>query len=800
MQESHTPRIGKEEEINIFTNIANKYFPFWPLFVLMVLISLAGAWLYLRYATPVYEINASIMVKDEKKGLDEDKIQDALNMFGNKKIVENEIEVLKSRTLMEEVVKNLGLYAYVIEKGSFRDTVLYNQSPVSIKAVDADSILTSKKLIPFEMHSNGVVLDKIYYPYDSVVCTPWGSMQFNRSKNIRHSVKPLLIGFISLDDAVEALIKELDVSATSKQSTVIELNLKSSIPKKGEDIINNILVEYNQAALNDKNNLASKTLAFVDERLKIVTKELSGVEAEVERYKQKAGIVDLSEQGKVFLDIVKDNDGNISQSKLQLSMLDEVEKYVRSNREVTGIEKSTEWKTNGPTTAPALVGGSNPLLEKLIGDLYETEYKLVSAQKTNGSSSPLILSLKEQVNKIKPAILENLKNARKSLNAGLAVLNQNNNRFQSVLKTIPEKERSLLDISRQQTIKNDLYAFLLQKREETALSYSSAVADNRLIDKAKSTSKPISPVPMMIYLVGFAVGMIASISLLLLKEQFNQEILFRDEIEKATSVPVLAEIQFNPDNAGIVIKDGTRSVLAEQFRTLRTSLSYSGINGEDKKVIMLTSSMPNEGKSFLSLNLASSLSLTGKKVVLLEFDLRKPNLRKELQLSYQPGISEFIIKKAGYEALLQVIPQLPNVFFISSGIIPPNPSEMILHDRTKLLFDLLKKDFDYIVIDTPPMSLVTDASLLGKFADTTLYIIRHGKTPKAFLRMIDEIYQKKRLKNMNIVFNGIKNRGMVYRYNMYGKGYGYGYGEYIKEDRIVKKNSAFKKLAKYFTA
>lgn len=775
-----------EEDPNIFTIISQRYLPFWPLFILTITFSILGAWIYLRYTNPVYLIEASLLVKDEKKGLDESKIFDQLNVFGGKKIVENEIEILKSKTLMKEVVKELGLNVTVMEQGSFRNIELYDHSPVTIKIIQFDSIQDSKR-IELEWNQQFVILDKKSYPYDSTVNTPWGKLQFSKSQFSKLSFKRLFIMFSSLKTIAGVYSKAIDVSASSKQSTVIDLKLKISVARKGEDILNHLLAVYNKAALDDKNNIAAKTLAFVDERLKIVTKELSTVEEDVKNYKEKTGIVDLSTQGEVFLNAVQDNDKEISQVKLQLSVLESIEKYVK------GIKGNSN-------TVPALLGDTDPVLKSLLQSLYETELKLEAARRTSGENSPLVQSLNDQIQKIKPGVLENIQNLRRNLQASQIELDKNNSRYNGILKTVPSKEKALLEISRQQSIKNALYTFLLQKREETALSYSSAVPDSRLIDPGESTPTPIQPVPTFVYMIALVLGIVGAIIMILIKEQYNNQILFSDEIEKATDAPVIAEILYNTTGETIVIKDGKRSALAEQFRGLRTSLNYIGINGLDKKVIMITSSMPGEGKSFLAINLAASLSLTGKKVALLGFDLRKPKLHSELNLSSQPGITEFIVKKTDYESLAQPVPGLPNVFFIASGIIPPNPSELILHEKTAMLFDLLKKEYDYIVVDTPPVGPVTDAYLVAKYTDATLYVIRHDKTPKAFLKMINEIYLKQSLGKMNVIFNALKARGVAYgnSYGSYGKGYGYGYGEYIQEDKKIRNKSIFRKLTDFF--
>jgi len=386
------------------------------------------------------------------------------------------------------------------------------------------------------------------------------------------------------------------------------------------------------------------------------------------------------------------------------------------------------------------------------------------------AANPVLISVQDQIADIKPRVLESIRNQIKSTEAGINDIKNTSNRYASILQGLPNKEKELLSISRQQSIKNSIYTFLLQKREETALSYSSTVADSRVIDVAETGGSPVSPKRMMILGLGFAIAMVLGIAFVEIREMLNRNVMFRSEIEKLTRVPILGEIAFDQSQSSLVIAEGKRSFIAEQFRQLRTSLGYLGINSRKKK-IMITSSISGEGKSFITANLGVSLALIGKKVVILELDLRKPKLSDAFNVSRSKGISNYFIGDMEAEEIIKST-ETANLFIIPSGPVPPNPSELILNGRMLELLAYLETHFDYIIIDTAPINPVTDAFIISPMCDATLFVIRHGYTPRIQLQKLDDQNKIRELKNMAIIFNGVKNRG----YGNYGYGYGYGYG------------------------
>lgn len=769
--------IEKEEEqekISIgerLQNLAIRYLPWWPLFALLLVLGIVGGWVYLRYATPLYQIKASILIKDDKSGIDESKLLESLNIFGDKKNVENEIQVILSRTLATQVATELHLYAPIMQEGNIKDAPAFHSSPMIVEARYPDSMQApggdGKILFQYDSARGIVTIDKQPYKTGEWIRSPYGEIRFLDNPWYNHdpSDRQLYFTLANPEDVGLALLKNLEVTPVSKIASVINFVYTDEVPRRGKEILNTWIAAYNNAAIRDKNQLAANTLRFVDERLRYVVNELDSVEHGLERFRTKNKIIDLSAQGQLFLSNVSATDQKITEMNMQLAVLDKVEAYVLSK------------ESRDSAIVPATLGVTDPILLQSLQSLYELESKRIMLSAVTGANNAIIKGVEDQIAAVKPGILENIRNQRHNLEAGIHNLDLSNSRYNSILQTVPQKERELLNISRQQAIKNNIFTFLLQKREETALSYSSTVADSRVIDQAIADKIPVSPKRKLVWLAAIGLAFVLGIGFVESKEIFNRNISRRDEIEKHTTVPILGEIaQESISGSSIVIGQGRRSIAAEQFRHLRTSLGYLGINAR-KKRILVTSSISGEGKSFICANLGISLALAGKKVVLIELDLRKPKLSEVFNMSRETGITQYFISEKKEEDIIRSVPDQHGLSIISSGPLPPNPSELIMNGRLNELLAYLDQHFDFILIDTCPVSPVTDAYIISPLCDATLYIIRQGVTPRFYLKKMDEQLKIKPLKNMAIVFNGIKAGG-----GRYGYGYGYGYG-YTEETK-----------------
>jgi tyrosine-protein kinase Etk/Wzc len=753
---------------NVLNVIAFRYLPFWPIFVLTIFFSLLISYIYIHYQTPIYEANSTILLKDQKSGQMDGSVLEALGVSSSAKTVENELEILKSRTLMQQVVKNMGLYTQVYSKGALRDILIY-PNPVTFVAINPDLIKDSPNLlISFDEISKGkITIDGKQYLLGSTISTPYGAFVVSSPKNSIWGKGPVkgeyYLQIRSVKSAARGLSGALAVAPVGRQSSLIGLKFADQVPMRAEEILNALVDAYNKAGIDDKRTSTGNTLDFINERLILVTRELSNVEGEMQSYRTKEGFLDISEEGQAFLENVKANDQKYAGIQIQLDVLSQIEKYLVKKGAKAG-------------TVPSTLGITDPIFSQLLQNLYAAETELSTMRQTAGENSPAVISVQERINQIKISLLENLQTLRQNLNAQRKGLQNEINRNTGLLKTVPKKERAFIEISRQQAIKNNIYTLLLTKREEVALSRASAVPDSRIVNSAEAKGAPIKPLVFNIYLIGLTIGIVAGVGFVLITEQYNQEVLFRAEIERVTSVPVIAEILHDNSGKTLVIKDGSRTVIAEQFRALRTSLSFIGIHG-DKKVVLVTSSISGEGKSFTALNLAVSLALTGKKVAMLEFDLRKPKISKMLGIKLEPGISNYMAGIASYDDILRTMPDnsVQGLYILSAGAIPPNPTELMLNGKLDELMTKLRQDFDYILIDSPPIGLVTDAKILNRYVDASLYMVRHKYTPKRYLNLVENIHANNELNNINIIFNGLKTRG-VFGGSGYGAAYGYGSG------------------------
>ena len=751
-------------ETNQLVQVLQRYLPFWPLFFVTIGIGLTISWLRLRSQTRIYMASATVLLKDPQKGGGDSKVLDALNIFSEKKIVENEVIVLRSSLILEKVARELNLYASVYNQGRLRTEELYkDNSPVWFSALDKDSIVGGgKSYFSVDWKKNSIKIRNQSIPFDSTLTVGNSTYRVipNPGYNRNLTGKNYYVIFNSVAGAAGSIAGSLKINAISNVSTVLELKIETPAPEKGVDVLNKMFEVYNEEAIEDKNQIAARTLQFIGDRLNLVVGQLDSVEKNIQSYKTSQGVYDLGDQASNYLDNVRDLDKRSSEVEIQLDVLKEVKNYIGS-------------KGKKPGTVPSQLLINDPVLSGLLQKLYDSEFQLDKIRSMNGEKSDAVIIAEDAVGRIKRDISENLNNIETNLRAVKNNINSSIALNSGQLSQVPRKERGLLDISRQQAIKNNIYIFLLQKREETALSSAGTTPDLRVLEKGRAWG-PIKPVPKKFYLTGILLGLLAAVLFVLLKESLNRKILFRAEIEEKTKVPVLAEIMLTHSKDPIAIADGKKSVIAEQFRALRTNLAFMGLN-ENQKSLLVTSSISGEGKSFIAMNLALSLTLTGKKVGLMEMDLRKPKLSKYFGVPRDPGISNYLIGKVGIDEIIKTT-EYPNLFVVSAGHIPPNPTELIGTVKFKEMMGLLKEKFDYVIIDSTPIGLVTDSQLLAVFADSTIYIVRHDLTPKVFLRLIDDLYKQKKFNNMSIVFNGLKRRGFSFLNYGYGYSYGYGYG------------------------
>ncbi|MEJ7556677.1 MAG: polysaccharide biosynthesis tyrosine autokinase [Pedobacter sp.] len=729
--------------------------PYWPLFLSLFVVSIVGAWLYLQVTAPLYQSNARILI-NEHKGSDEMKTDEPMAAtLSTKQTVDNEREVLVSKPIITKVVNNLGLYAQVFEEGFLSKKLLYNDAPVKI-AVQNSMNLKSTDQIKFTGDASSISIDNVKYPYNQWTKTPYGMLRFSPgAARIQPDVKYSFV-LISPDKIVNSIAQNIKVSEANKLSTILDVAIMDENPQRGEDVLNTLMDVYSSEAIDQRNRLAANTQQFINQRLQSTEQELLEIESRLQKYRSSKGAIDVGTQGKLYLENVSVNDQKVGEINMQLSVLNQVENYVKS-RDLTG------------GIVPSTAGINDPGLSQMVKDIYELQLSSESLRKTTGENNPAMVSYRDQIEKIKPQILQNLRNQRASLSASRNNLSSTTNTYSSALSSMPETERNLVDINRQQQIKNGIYTFLLQKKEETALSYITNGSDSKIVSPASSSEFPVSPKRKMIYLASLFGAGILGLGFVTFKEGMRRNIMFQSEIQDLTQLPVIAEISTNTTGSQIVIGSKQRTLIAEQFRSLRTTLQYLGVNKKNKR-IMVTSAIAGEGKSFVSSNLAVSLAMTGKKVALLDFDLNHPTLHRKFNLKQSIGISEYLEDKADASEIIVPSGVNENLSLLLTGNLPADPAELILNGKAEELLNYLDGHFDVIIIDVPPVGPVSDAYILAPFCDATLFVVRHAYTPKVFVERIDENIKLNNLPNPAVVFNAVATRG-------YGKNnYGYGYG------------------------
>lgn len=758
---------SEEESVIDLRIIFLKFLNNWKIFAVCIILFVIAALVYVNFQSPIYKITGQILIKDDSKnplGAQND-VAKELNIFSTEKIIDNEIEIFKSYTIMDKVVKKLGLSTNYYKKDGFKNVpVFYSESPFQIVVFKADKRTYAEDWVVKILSDNKISLNGKEYVANVPVYTECGLIKINIvNKNKANFNKEYVFKTLPLNVAVQNYQQALAVSPASKNATVIELSIEDAIPERGIALVDNMIDAYNQAAIDDKNKFAANTLIFLDERLKLITGEVDSVESNVERYKSREGITDVTEESKSFLQTIQETDIKQSEIEIQLGVINNIERYLNSPDVLGG-------------KFPAVFGLDDLVLPELLKQLSELSLSKQALLKTTSEGNPKIQAINENIESLRVTIAENVRNIKQNLLAASSKLKSRSAEFEGVIRNIPAKEKGLISVTRQREIKNSIYEFLSQKREEAALSYASTVSDSRTIDLARSSDKPVKPKKAIIVLMAALLGLILPAVYIGLADVFDDKMGKKADIERIAKAPVLGEISYVKESSQLIVRDKPRSVVSEQIRSLRTNMQYLSNEGHPVQCILFTSSVSGEGKSFISLNLGASLALTESKVVILELDLRKPKLHSALSLTNTNGLSNYLIGKEQLSEIITPITGFGKYDIITSGPIPPNPAELLLNGKLDQLIKELKATYDYVIIDAPPVGLVTDAQIMANYADTTFYITRHNYTQKLHLKNIYNLYREKRFNNMGIIINAISED------STYGYSYGYGYGYYEEEE------------------
>jgi tyrosine-protein kinase Etk/Wzc len=750
-------------------SIINKYIYHWPLFVIGLALSMAGIVFYLKTAKPIYEINATIVILDEKKNQNQNAPLHEIDALSSSRIIENEIEVFKSKQLIKQVVEELDLgIGYQKVDGIFSQD-LYHSGPVKLTLLggsDKDGVvnLTIKDQNSFFVKMPDGT-DKEFFFKDTFK-NKFGIWKLEPTKTLNDYLgKQIKVSISDSEKTALAYQKKLSVTLSNKLSTTVILSVDDEVPQRGKDVINRLIFNYNLAGTMQRNREARNTLDFIDQRLSSLSGELTEAEKGIEVFKSSRGLTDISSDSKISLENMQVNDSHLNEVNVQLSVIEGIENYINS--------------AQNQDKTPTTLGIDDPALRSMIEKLAQLQLQRERLLATTPETNPDFEPINRQISTTKAAIRENVGSISASLQNTKRKLMSFNQNFESSIKNIPTQERQYISIKRQQAIKETLYTYLLQKREEISVSYASKLAEDRIVDHAysgtpKQTQRSMAFAAALLLGLGFPVGLIY------VRNLFNAKVKNSQEIKDIVDLPIIAELPLEKSRKTILVRSNKATAISEQFRALRIRLSYLNNYVGASRVTLVTSSIPGEGKSFVSSNLGTTLALSGRKTIILELDLRKPKLKTIFEIeNSRPGISDFLNNSASMEDIIQHSVSESGIDMIGCGTHILNPSELLETPQLDFLIQYLRNHYDDIVIDSPPVHLVSDAMTISKYADVTLYMVRQGVTEKAELSFLKELEDQKHLPNINIIFNGIQRL-------KYGYGYDYDVNYYYdKKQRSI---------------
>ncbi len=754
-----------------------RYLYHWPLYLIGLFFTLTIAVIYIQFAKPVYEINATLIIKDNKKSPEQQSALSEIDLLNSSKLVENEIEILKSNRLINQVVKELELDIVYQRKEGFDLTDLYNTGPVKLTLLQSDNPLQKapgnfdkRELIIVIKDKNTFFLknsdDELKeYAFNTPIKSAWGFWKLTPTDFLPdYKDADIKIAVLDTKELTLQYQKALEISIPNKLATSISLTLEDQVAQRGKDILNQLILNYNRFGIEVNENKAKATLAFLDNRLDSLTAELNIAEEGIEGYKSSRGLTDISTESKINLENIQDVERSLNDVNVKLSIIRDIENYLNSS-------KSGQ--------IPATMGISDPGLNSLIESLSSLRLKKARLLAISPETNPDFDPINKQIEATTAAIQENVANIKLSLLNTRIQLQSFNSALDATIKKIPQQERQLANITRQQAVKEGLYTYLLQKREELAANYADVSSSSQVIDLAYA-GKPKFVKKTISLFLAILLGLGVPFLIIYARNLLNDTIIDVQEIKDSLDIPIIGEI-FYKKSQDLISQNTTKTtIISEQLRTLRTKLYLQyGIKTKGK-VTLVTSSIPGEGKSFISSNLSLALAQTDRKTVLLQMDLRKSisqdniNQRKE-----DLGISDFLNGETKLQDIINQSELNPNLYIIGNGTVVNNASELLEKDKLKELIATLQSTFNDIIIESPPIHLVPDAMILSRLTDVTLYIIKQGYTKKTELAFLKEIQAKNQLNNIHIVFNGIKK-------SKYGYGYNYMYNYYnkIKNDSI----------------
>jgi tyrosine-protein kinase Etk/Wzc len=770
------------EQRRQFSNISPReklirYLPYLPWIILSAMLAFIVAYLMLRYQPNIYSVSATLMVKDPVVvGKGQDKMEDMLFANPNKNI-NDEMQVIRSRSMSRRVVRSLGLEVQYYNQGSVRATrMTAAESPFNLR------ILSLKDtFVGFSMPVS-YVNEKEFELGERKTRISYGqSFETSNGRFVLERTNQGIQGFASGDCIIEydhtearagQLLLNIFATQSGESNNIMQLTYESENARQGAEILNQWMKEYQQAGLDEKKLAAENTLAFINEQLASTNDELGGVERNILGIRQRNNIFYPELQSEQIITAISETEKDVTRLNVQQKIVDNLISYVGDTR-------------NPYRQVGTILGIEEPSLASQVLQFNELQVHRETLLKTTTRSNPMVVSIEATIEKLRTDIVQNLRNVRQGIALTSRTLSGRNQEVLRQVRQMPAKEKEMLDVSRRQKILEQLYSFLLEKKLETSIVSASTISNAKIIEYAQPSGIIVSPNRKVTYIIALILGLGIPSFIIFMIDYLNDRVRGRFDVSRVTEVPIIGEVSHSDESKTLVVSRTSRRFISEQFRIIRTNIKYV-LPEEEKTVFLVTSSTSGEGKSFISTNLGAVMALSGKRTAILEFDIRKPKILSGLGMPKTDGLTNYLIGNAKLEDLPVPVPGIENLFVVPCGPIPPNPSELILGERMQTLFSGLKGVFDVIVIDTAPVGLVGDAMLLGKFADATLFVVRHNYTFKKQLVMVDEIYRNKKLPRMSLVLNDIDIQagyGGYYGYGGYGySGYGYGQGSDYFDD------------------
>jgi capsular exopolysaccharide synthesis family protein len=771
----------------------------WYWFAISIFVTYSTAFLINRYTPSKYSVSSTLIINDERKSTAEILIN-ALDRFNARRNIENEIAILRSLSMARKTLLELPDFEisyYIV--GSVMESMLYRPTPfkvildtlsANIKGYPINITVLSKTEYEVEINGRYNIKKKVKFG-EPFISDNFNFTIINPKGNYENLASPIKYYFIinSFNSLANSYRGKLSITTNDKKGTVLTLTTTGLVPQMEADYLNKLMEVYIQSGLEDKNRTAINTINFIDEQLSTVVDSLRRAEDKLQDFRLSNKIIDISSEGQSLIARLEKIQSEKASLELQIRYFNYLLNYIVKKKDFREV------------VAPSVMGINEPLLNEKVAELaklYGERYVMnLSAQNNNPSIALINAKIQSSIN----ALTENVNEMINATSISMSEVEKRLVTLETSIKQLPITERKLLNIERDFKLNDQIYNFLLQRRADAAIAKASNVADNKILDVASAENAVlITPKTSRNKMIAFVIGILIPLVVLILIEFFNEKIIDPKDIEKYTKVPIYGSIGHNEKESDIPVFDNPKSAIAESFRALRTNLYYI-MHEKDSKVICVSSTISGEGKTFCAVNLASIFAKSDKKVLLLSLDLRKPKVHKIFDIENVTGLSTYLIGKTEYKDII-IKTNIDNLFITPAGPVPPNPAELIETAKMDEFIKRTREEFDIIVMDTPPIAIVTDAILLTKFAQAVIFVVRQNYSTHDVLELVDSLHFKRGIKNIGILVNDVKvssyyGYGRKYSYGYgYGYGYYYGYGEeyYGEQER---KRTAIEKVIKF---